>query len=141
MGGGRYDDLVKILGGVPTPACGGAAGVERLISLLKEQEIKLPQGEKPNIFLAQLGESAKGRALQLFEELRRANILTAEDLSRDSLKVQLAKASSLGVKYVLILGQKEVIENEVILRDMENKTQESIKMEKVVSEIKKKLKS
>jgi len=141
VGGGRYDDLVKILGGVPTPACGGAAGVERLISLLKEQEIKLPQEEKPNIFLAQLGESAKGKALQLFEELRRANILTAEDLSRDSLRVQLARANRLGVKYVLILGQKEVIENEVILRDMENKTQESIKMEKVVSEIKKKLKS
>lgn len=139
-GGGRYDQLVEVLGGLPTPACGGAAGVERIISLLKKQKIEFVDKEKPQIFLAQLGSSAKTMALKLFEEFRRANISVAEDFSRDSLKVQLSRANKLGVKYVLILGQKEVMEKEIILRDMRSKIQKAVKLEKIVKEVKKRIK-
>ncbi len=137
VGGGRYDNLISALGGIPTPACGGAAGVERIINVLKEQEIVPPEEKKPNVFLAQLGETAKPRALNLFEEFRKANILIAEDFSRDSLKAQLGRADRLGIKYVLILGQKEVIENQIILRNMETKEQKTLKLDQIIKEIKK----
>lgn len=139
LGGGRYDELVETLGGRPTPGCGAAAGIERIVSLMKQKGVSVPKKKKPDVLIAQLGSLAKRKALVLFEELRKANILPAEDFSRDSLKAQLAKANRLGIKYALILGQKEVIDNEVILRNMERKTQKTIKLTKVVQELKKKL--
>jgi histidyl-tRNA synthetase len=138
-GGGRYDELVKLLGGRATPACGAAAGVERTVDLMKEKRVKLKLSSQPQFFLAQLGPSAKIRALVLFEQLRKANIPVVENFSRDSLKIQLANAHRLGIRYVLILGQKEVIENEIILKDMEKKTQKNIKLDKVVQELRKRL--
>ncbi len=139
-GGGRYDSLVNVLGGNPTFACGVAAGVERIIDLIRDKDIKIKKSETPQLFLAQLGISAKTEALQLFEKFRKANVLIAKDFSRDSLKSQLSKANRLGMRYVLILGQKEVLENKIILRDMKKKTQESIKLDKIVEKVKNKIK-
>lgn len=138
-GGGRYDDLVEVLGGNPTPAAGVAMGIERIISLLKKAEIKPPVINQPDIFVAQLGEEAKRKSMLLFEELRLAGIKVAESLSKDGLKSQLEKANNLKVKYAIILGQKEILDGTVMLRDMENGIQEIVDMKKVVSEIKKRL--
>jgi len=140
VGGGRYDGLAKILGGKETPACGAAAGVERIVALMKENEFRLKAGKKPQLFLAQLGPIAKRKALVLLEEFRKAGVPVAEAFSKDSLRIQLARANRLGVKYALVLGQKEVFEGKVILRDMEKGSQKSIKLEKVVEIMKKKLK-
>lgn len=138
-GGGRYDDLVELLGGRPTPAAGVAVGVERVISLLKEKNITPPSDYQPDIFVAQLGEEAKRKSLLLFEELRSAGIKVAESLSKEGLKSQLEKADKLKVKYAIILGQKEILDGTVMLRDMENGIQEVIDMKKVVVEVKKRL--
>ncbi len=138
-GGGRYDNLVELLGGRPTPAAGVAVGIERVISLLKEKNIT-PQGEyQPDIFVAQLGEEAKRKSLLLFEELRSAGIKVAESLSKEGLKSQLEKADKLKVKYAIILGQKEILDGTVMLRDMENGIQEVIDMKKVLVEVQKRL--
>jgi histidyl-tRNA synthetase len=138
-GGGRYDVLVETLGGRPTPAAGVAMGIERIVSLLKEKEI-LPQGEyQPDIFVAQLGEEAKRKSLLLFEELRSAGVKVAESLSKEGLKSQLEKADKLKVKYAIILGQKEILDGTVMLRDMENGIQEVIDMKKVLIEVQKRL--
>jgi len=139
-GGGRYDDLIDILGGNPSFACGAAVGVERVIQLMREKSVKVKKSTVPQLFLAQLGISAKREALQLFEKFRKANVLIAKDFSRDSLKSQLSKANRLGIRYVLILGQKEVLEGEIILRDMKTKTQKKIELDKVVEKVKKKIK-
>jgi len=140
VGGGRYDLLVEVLGGKDTPACGGAAGIERIIELMKEKNFRFPKVQKPQIFLAQLGPLAKQRAMLLFEEFRRAKIPVYEALSKNSLRVQLARANRLSVKYTLILGQKEAIEGRIILRDMEEGTQQTLKLEKIVETMKKKIK-
>jgi len=141
VGGGRYDGLGKIVGGKDVPACGAAAGVERIIEQMKSHNLKVATSEqKKEIFLAQVGDLAKKKSLKLFEEFREAKIPVAESLSKDSLKVQLARADRLGVKYSLILGQKEALEKTVILRDMAKGSQEIIKLEKIVHEVKKRLK-
>jgi len=139
-GGGRYDDLVKLLGGKSTPAAGVAGGIERIVSILKEQDIKVPQPSLPQVFLAQLGELGKRKSLKLFEDLRSKGLKIAEALSKGSIKSQLKIADKLGVKIALIFGQKEALENSIIIRDMESGTQETVSLNRVVKEVKKRLK-
>ncbi|MBI3337285.1 MAG: histidine--tRNA ligase [Candidatus Staskawiczbacteria bacterium] len=140
LGGGRYDSLAKILGGRDTPACGVAGGIERIISLLKTREVKTVKLAEPKIFLAQLGQLAKRKGLKLFEEFRDAKILVAESFSKDSLKTQLRTADKMGIRWVLIFGQKEALEGFITLRDMETGAQKEIKLDKVVKEMKAKIK-
>jgi len=139
VGGGRYDSLVKLLGGAETPAVGAAAGVERIIQVMKERNIKLPKVVEPRIFLAQLGSLAKRKSLKLFEEFRCAKVPLAELLGRDSLKTQLNRADRLGAEYTLILGQKEALEDTIIMRNMQSGRQDTIKLGKIVEVVKEKL--
>ena len=139
MGGGRYDNLVKILGGKDTPGCGVAGGVERIVNLIKGRDGKMAKPPEAKIFLAQLGLLAKRKCLKLFEEFRKANIRVAESFSKDSLKTQLRNADKMGIRYVLILGQKEALEDTIVLRDMETGNQTTLKLKNVVKEIKKKI--
>ncbi len=140
VGGGRYDALIKVLGGQDTPAVGGAAGIERIITLMKEKAIRFPKEKKVEIFLAQLGPLAKKKSLKLIEDFRKENIYIFESLGRDSLKAQLRLADKIGAKYALILGQKEALEGTIIIRDMVSGKQETIKLEQVVKEMAKKIK-
>jgi histidyl-tRNA synthetase len=142
VGGGRYDGLSKMLGGREVSACGAAGGIERIIGLMKEREMKVKDSSKqedPQIFLAQLGQLAKRKSLKLFEEFRTAKIPVAESFSKDSLKTQLRTANKLGIKWVLIFGQKEALEDFITLRDMDTGEQKEIKLDEVVSEMKAKL--
>lgn len=139
-GGGRFDTLVKLLGGKDVFASGAAAGVERIVAIMKEKNLLLSQQAAPRVFLAQLGDSAKKKTIKLLEELRGANISIAESVGRDSLRTQLARADKLGVQLTLILGQREVLDNTIAIRKMDTGTQETVKLENVVEEIKKLLK-
>ncbi len=139
-GGGRYDNLVKILGGPETPSSGGASGIERIISLMKKRAVRLRKEKRSQIFLAQLGTLAKKRALKLIEVFRKEGILIEESLGKDSLKAQLKTADKLGARYALILGQKEALEGTIIIRDMTDGKQEIVKLNKIVETIKKKIK-
>jgi histidyl-tRNA synthetase len=140
VGGGRYDNLLKLLGGEETKASGGSMGMERVIIALKNKEIKFPKETEPSVFLAQIGNMAKRKGLKLLEEFRKANIEVAESFGKDSLKAQLKIADKIGAKYTLLLGQKEALENSILIRDMANGKQESVKLEKTVKEMKKRLK-
>lgn len=137
--GGRYDQLIETLGGIPTPASGFAFGIERVMLHMKSQEVKFKEKKIPDIFVAQIGQQAKVRAMKLFETLRNEGILAYENFSKDSLKAQLENANRLKVKYAIIIGQKEVLDGTVLVRDMEAGVQEIINYEKVTAEIKKKL--
>src|SRR3990167_9523474 len=140
--GGRYDGLVKLLGGRDTPGCGVGIGVSRIMELMMEKEIKVDKKEeKTEIFLAQLGQLAKRKSLKLFEEFRAEKIPVAESFSKDSLRSQLSAANKMGVKWVLIFGQKEALEDFITLRDMETGVQKEIKLDKVVQEMKNKVKA
>jgi len=139
-GGGRYDGLVKMLGGRDTPACGVGIGIDRIINVIKLKNIKTEKVQEPEIFLAQLGQLAKRKSLKLFEEFRKAKIPVAESFSKDSLKAQLRQANKIGAKWVLIFGQKEALEEFITLKDMINGTQQEVKLDQIVEEMKRKLK-
>jgi histidyl-tRNA synthetase len=138
-GGGRYDNLIVELGGQPTPAVGFGAGVERIVSELKIANVLVPQPPTPDVFLASLGEASRKKAFKLFEDLRRQGVKVAESFTKEGLKSQLEIANRLKVKFALVLGQKELMDGTVIVRDMENGIQEIVDFKKVVDEVKKRL--
>jgi len=138
-GGGRYDNLVETIGGRPTPACGAALGIERIILKIKETNANVPALPAPEIFLAQLGEQARKKSFSLIEDLRRAGFYISHGLTKDGLKKQLEIANRLGAKYALLLGQKEVLDGTIIIRDMEGGAQEIVDLNRVIQEMKKKL--
>ncbi len=137
IAGGRYDNLVKLLGGKDTPACGGAMGVERVINAMKNRGVALSQSANPEVYLAQLGVLAKRKSLKLLEDFRIAKIPVSESFSKDSLSVQLGIASRMGVKYALVFGQKEALEDSIIIRDMKTGKQNTVKITEVAKELKK----
>ncbi len=139
-GGGRYDSLSKMLGGGNIPACGAAAGVERIIAEMREAKAKVSFPPVPDIFFAQIGPMAKKKSLPILEELRKANIKVGESFSKDGLKAQLGKASRLGAKVVLILGQREALNKMILVRNMETAKQVEVKQEDIIKEIKNVLK-
>ena len=139
-GGGRYDNLVKELGGKPTPAVGVGLGLDRIVELMKKEQVKVGSGPNFKVFLVQLGLMGKKKSLKLFERLHQAGILAAESMSRDSIKAQMKIADKLGVKFVLILGQQEALDGTVIIRDMQSGVQETVSQEKVAEELKKRFK-
>ena len=91
------------------------------------------------MFLAQIGVLAKRKGLKLFEEFRKSSIKISATLHKDSLTSQLNLANKLNVKYSLILGQKEALDGNVIVKEMKTGKQKTIPLDKVINEIKKKL--
>jgi histidyl-tRNA synthetase len=141
FGGGRYDGLIKLMGGENTPAIGFGAGMERIIAEMKRVQAKPYRTPKPKVFLAQLGNLAKKKSLRMFAELEKNGILVAESFGRGSLKSQLRVADRLGVELTLILGQKETLDGTVIVKNMQTGVQETVAAGKLVDMIKKKLKA
>lgn len=139
-GGGRYDTLLARIGGQPTPAFGIACGMERIVLALQEQSVPLPKPAPPDVFLAQIGDEARTVALKLLFQLRSAGIKTAESLVSMAMKTQLEMATKLGVQYSLIIGKKEILDGTILIRDMENGIQEIAVFEKIIPEMKKRLK-
>lgn len=141
-GGGRYDGLIEEMGGKPTPAAGLALGIERSAAALK-QHLDATGGRAPgptyHLYFAQLGEEARRRALKIINEIRSSGLRIAFNFFKNSLKTQLEAANSLKVPYVLILGQKEVQDKTIIIRDMESGVQEIVDHKKIDSIMKKKL--
>jgi histidyl-tRNA synthetase len=138
--GGRYDYLMEMIGGSLTPAVGGACGVERLIAVMKAKEIPVSAKNVKRVFLAHAGDLAKKKAFALLKDLRSWGITVSEALAKESLKAQLKAADKEGIGLALILGQKEIYEKSVIVRDLVSGVQEAVLLEKLPEEIKKRLK-
>ncbi len=117
-GGGRYDGLMEQLGGKPTPGIGFAVGIERIILNVKEQGIEVPEVGKPRVFVAHTGKDARVAAIKLADELRRGRVDCVVGLGARSLKSQLKQANSLGARYAFILGEDEIANGTVTVRDL-----------------------
>jgi len=125
-GGGRYDDLIEELGGKPMPAIGFATGIERIIINLKRQHNPVPPLPRPRAYIAYVGEEARDQVIKLAGELRRQGISVIETSGNRSLKAQLRQANTAGVAYSLILGEQEITDGTVILRDMASSQQQTV---------------
>ncbi|MGZ3577744.1 MAG: histidine--tRNA ligase [Syntrophales bacterium] len=132
-GGGRYDGLVKDLGGPDIPGIGFAIGMERLIAIssLKDEKFFL----SPQLFIAALGDKAQGLAFSLCNRLRTMGIKTEMDYGGKSLKSQMKRADKLSSHYALILGDREISENRAEFRNMQKGTQETIGLDNLENTI------
>jgi histidyl-tRNA synthetase len=125
-GGGRYDDLIEELGGKPTPAIGFATGIERIILNLKKQKVPVPALPQPKVFLAYIGDEAKDETIKLAASLRKSGIGIIEAVGNKSLKAQLRQANNLDAKYAVIIGEQELKDGTVILRNMTTAGQKNV---------------
>lgn len=135
--GGRYDYLGKHLGAKrDVPAVGFSIGVDRVVESPWYKKLAPRILKKPKIYFIQLGMEAKLKSLNVIDILRKAHISIAQSLSKDSLGAQLGVAEKMNVPYTIIFGQKEALENSVIVRDMETRSQETIKIPKLLDYLK-----
>ena len=138
--GGRYDSLMELMGGREnTPAVGFAIGIERAILEMKHQNVEPPALPRPEVFFAQLGKDARRAALRLFEDVRSAGIRVVEAFGKAGLKGQLEDANKAGARFAVILGQQEVQDETVIVRDMDSGAQETMPIAKMVKYLQKEL--
>jgi histidyl-tRNA synthetase len=132
--GGRYDNLVKELGGPDLGAVGFAFGVERLL-LVPGARCQVP-GKSSLIYIITLGENAKAQGIKLLDNLRKNNIACDTDYEGKSLKGAMRKADDSGARFVLILGEDELKKNAITLKDMSSGEQKEVKPEELISLLK-----
>jgi len=126
VGGGRYDDLVELMGGKPTPALGFAAGLDRIVASLEAQGFEFPIDEGIDCFIAVLGREAKPVALKLATSLRREGFsVEMEHLGR-SLRAQMKTADKLKARFTAMIGEDELKSGRITLRDMKSGEQRSV---------------
>ncbi len=136
-GGGRYDNLVKELGGPDIPATGFAIGFDRLTELVGLNAPDLIK--KPDVFLAALGSKSQTLAFEWMCVLGSDGIMAEMDLGNKSLKSQMKRADRLGAASVLIVGDNELKEGTAILRNMQTKEQVAVALDDLVENLKKRL--
>ncbi len=121
--GGRYDGLVRELGGPDTPCIGFAIGLERLVMLLKERGAVLPP--QLVVFIT-LGQEARARAAGLVAGLREKGMRVIEDFSETSLKKRMKKADKLGARFTVLIGEDELAAGLAAVKDMRTAVQEKV---------------
>lgn len=124
-GGGRYDNLIKELGGAPLPSVGFGMGVERLILVLESLGL-LPTAPRPKVFVAYHGEALRADAFRIVRDLRASGVVALTDVDARSLKSQLRQADKSGAEYVAVLGEDEVAAGTVSLKNMDSGEQASV---------------
>ena len=136
-----HDGLIAMLGGKETPALGFALGLERVITKMRERSIALPPPLRPEIFLAHLGEESRAYIFKLFHELQNKGYVCVWNLSKSSLKQQLENANKLKTRFTIIVGEKEVADKEVLLKEMDTGAQESVPLTRLDKELEKRLRA
>ncbi len=132
--GGRYDTLIRDLGGPDSGAIGFAFGVERLLLVAKSLPAK--DGQKL-VYLIALGEEAEKRSIKLLDRLRKENISSDSDYGAKSLKSAMRKANDAGARYVVIIGEDELKKDALTLKDMSSGLQEKIKADEIILRLRK----
>jgi histidyl-tRNA synthetase len=135
LGGGRYDGLLKELGGPDVGGIGWALGLERLVMLLPDAS---PEA-RCDVFLAPLAPAARDAALLLQQALRAAGLRVLMDYEGRGLKAKLKLADKLGARYALLLGDDELKQRVWTVRDMKGSAQEAVPADRIVDHLKEKL--
>ena len=134
-GGGRYDKLAETLGGKQTPAVGFAAGLERILIAMDEVDTDQKiQADK--IYLIGLGDAVRPTMLKILGEARKAGLIMEFDSLRRSIKSQMRGANKIGASLAIIIGDKELKDKSVQIKDLNNGQQESIPIDSIISYIK-----
>ena len=134
-GGGRYDGLIEEMGGNPTPAVGFATGLERVLLALEKQGLLPDKKNAVDVYVVALGERAQEEAFKLVMDLRDAGLNAAVDYAGRSMKAQMKQANKLNARYAAIMGDDELADGVVVLRDMAGSEQEKLPVNELVDKI------
>ena len=134
-GGGRYDKLVESLGGKPAPAVGFAAGFERIM-LAMDGDDKLVENNIKKIYLIGLGDEARSTMIKILGEIRNEGFYIEFDPLRRSIKSQLRESNKLGASITIIIGEKEIEEQSVQIKDLSSGNQQSVPFDSIISYLK-----
>jgi histidyl-tRNA synthetase len=132
-GGGRYDGLAGALGGPDIPATGFAIGLDRLAEIVGT--LRRPALPHPTLFIAALGDQARHQAFAWLSRLNTAGIAADMEFGDKSLKSQMKRADKLGASHVLIVGEQELEQGAVTLRDMTSREQTDIPVDTVADRL------
>ena len=134
-GGGRYDDLVETFGGEPTPMTGVSMGIHRLVTLLEKMEVFEGKDLGPKVYVAVASDAVRSNAIAIAQDLRRAGVSTEMELLNRGLRKQLDNANRKGFRKVVIVGERELNEGCVSIRDMGTSEQRMVKIEDLAEEL------
>ena len=134
-GGGRYDGLLKSLGGPDLPSCGFAIGIERLILTLLNQGNLVTPETVPDLFIIPLDDVALSEALKVSMYIRAQGVSCQMQMKPSKLKNALKKASQNGNNHVLIIGEEEVTTQKYILKDMKKNSQSNVSLEEIIEQL------
>ena len=135
-GGGRYDGLIEQLGGKHTPGVGFATGIERIILNIKKQNVNVPGLPKPSVFVVWMGEEAGKAAARTVGDLRAAGVSAVTSFTARSMKAQLRQADGTGCHFAAIIGEEELAEDFITLRDLRTAQQQPVNFSKLLDKIK-----
>ncbi len=124
--GGRYDGLIEQLGGSSMPAVGFAAGIERLLIVMEQTGVQIPEEAKPTVYIAGMDADCRKKAFELATALRRAGVFAEIDHMERSIKAQFKYADKIGAKYVAVLGGNELLEGKANVKEMATGNTESV---------------
>ncbi|MBQ8393969.1 MAG: histidine--tRNA ligase, partial [Clostridia bacterium] len=124
--GGRYDGLIAELGGNPMPAVGFAAGIERLLIVMEQTGVVIPEPPKPTVYIAGMDGACRQKAFELAIALRSKGIFVEIDHMERSVKAQFKYADKLGARYVAVIGGNELAEGRANVKCMATGTSESV---------------
>ena len=130
--GGRYDGLIEQLGGKPTPAVGFAAGIERLLIVMEQTGVEIPEPLTPTVYIAGMDGECRKKAFELASLLRANGVIAEVDLMERSVKAQFKYADKIGAKYVAVIGGNELAEGKTNIKNMADGTSESVEFENIV---------
>ncbi|MDD5416729.1 MAG: histidine--tRNA ligase [Candidatus Aenigmarchaeota archaeon] len=134
-GGGRYDKLISAMGGPDTPATGISFGVDRLVGLMDELKL-FKEIKNTKVFVVSVNEKLTNEVVKLVNELRDSGISCDYDMMNRKFSKQLEYASSMKIPYVIILGEKELKEKKILLKDMNTGKQETISSKDIAKKLK-----
>lgn len=135
LSGGRYDGLIEECGGNPTPGVGFGSGIERMLLAMEAEKCEVPHPESLTIFVISLGEGTRQPALKLMADLRAAGIAADTDYAGRSLKSQMKEANRVGANFAIIIGEDEVKQGVVTLKDLMKGKQELVQGQHVLTEV------
>ncbi|GAB4236294.1 MAG: histidine--tRNA ligase [Chlamydiales bacterium] len=128
-GGGRYDGLIKMLGGPDVPSIGFGAGIERALQVMIKQQTSLPNRPSPSLYIIPLGDEPKKKAFRIVHELREKNIAAQMDMTGKKLTKAMQIANQLNAKFSVVIGENEIDSGEVQIKDMKAGTSFSLPLD------------
>jgi histidyl-tRNA synthetase len=135
-GGGRYDRLVELFGGEPSPAVGVAHGIDRIMLGMQGQKMVPETREGKTVLVMPINNELRAHALRISQQLRNAGVTVELEVMGRKMAKALEDADRRKIDYAIIVGEREFNEGSVVIRDLSKRQQSTVKIERILDELK-----